>query len=49
MLVNWRCGKGLLSFIVCIKLLLSWAVVNLLKMCGRVFTVGVGEKRYIEM
>lgn len=49
MLVNWQCGKGLLSFVVCITLLLSWAGVKLLKMCGRVFTVGVGETRQIEI
>ena len=43
-LVNWPCGKGLLSYIVCVKLLLLWAVVNLLKIYGRFFTVGVEGK-----
>ena len=48
-LVNWHCGKGLVSFIVCVKLLIFWAVVNLLKTYGRIFTVEVGGKRQIEI
>lgn len=37
--VNWQCPKCLLSFLPCMKLLLFWALVNLLKIRWRLLTV----------